>query len=98
MPSSCPSGGLTKGSTKITTVLKQKASNVIKALIPKRKKKKGLDGDALSVSSTGSAETLRETNRDKSNGEPQPAVVELDGEEGDDSEDTEEDADAKLGK
>jgi hypothetical protein len=99
MPSSSRSGESTKGSAKITTALKQKASNVIKTLIPKRKGKKGLDGDTLSVSSTGSAETLSETSQDKSTGEPQPAVIEVDGKERNDGEEyPEEDADAELSK
>jgi len=76
---------------KITTALKQKASKVINAIVPK-KKKKTLTGDMSSVSST---ESITEQGSNK-NSSSQPTVIDIDSDEG--VEEVEEDPDAKLGK
>jgi len=50
MPASRKSDGSTKGSTKIAGALKRKASKVIKAILPK-KKRKGPTDDTVSLAS-----------------------------------------------
>ena len=52
MPASHKSDGSTKGSTKITGALKRKASKVIKAILPKKKRRGLTDDDTTSVAST----------------------------------------------
>lgn len=56
MPASHRSDGSMKHSTKVMATLKWKASKVIKALLPK-KKRKGLTGDAISLSDTSSTKS-----------------------------------------
>ena len=79
--------------SKITTVLKQKASKVISAIVPK-KKKKTLTRDTLSMSSTESITLHTKQNGDE-NSSSQPTVVDVSDRE---VEKAEEDPEVELGK
>ena len=94
MPASHSSGKsikTTRQPSKIATALKRKASKVINAIVPK-KKKKTLTGDMSSMSST---ESITEQGSDK-NSSSQPTVVDIDSDEG--VEEAEDDPDAELGR
>ena len=81
-------------SLKVT--LKWKASNIIKAVIPKKKKNRALDGDTLSLLSA------EESDNGNGNKDSQPAVIDVDGSDDNDDEKsddvTEEDVEAELGR
>ena len=97
MPASHSSGKSIKSTrqpSKIASALKRKASKIISAIIPK-KKKKTLIGDTLSVSSTESITSCPEQSTDR-NSSSQPTVVNVDSDK--EVENTEEDADVELGK
>jgi hypothetical protein len=87
MPASHKSDRSTKGS-KITKTLKRKASKVIKAILPKKKKRGLTDDDTVSVAST-----LPKTPTQTGDSEPsnESTVINIDSDTGD------EDADAELG-
>ena len=95
MPASCKSDGSTKGSTNITGALKQKALKVIKAILPKKKRKGLTDDDTTSIASTlpgtptqtcdngpSKASTIVDSN--------EPTIINIESDTGD------EDADAEL--
>ena len=100
MPASDTSGKSIKSTqqpSKIATALKRKASKVISAIVPK-KKKKTLTGDTLSMSSIESVTRLT-TNTEQSSDKDsssQPTVIDIDSDE--EVENPEEDPDVKLGK
>jgi hypothetical protein len=97
MPASDTSGKSIKSTwqpSKIATAFKWKASKVISAIIPK-KKKKTLTGDTLSVSSITSVTTNTEQSSDKDSSS-QLTVIDIDSDE--EVENTEEDPDVELGK
>ena len=97
MPASDTSGKSIKSTqqpSKIATALKRKASKVISAIVPK-KKKKTLTGDTLSVSSIKSVTTNTEQSSDKDSSS-QPTVIDIDSDE--EVENPEEDPDVELGK
>ena len=89
MPSSRKSDGSIKTSTKITNALKRKASKLVKAVLPK-KKRKGPTGDTVSLSSTETTEIVAESVANRSD---EPTLVLSD----DPQTDTEENEDAELG-
>ena len=97
MPASDTSGKSIKSTqqpSKIATALKRKASKVISAIVPK-KKKKTLTGDTLSVSSIKSVTMNTEQSSDKDSSS-QPTVIDIDSDE--EVENPEEDPDVELGK
>ena len=97
MPASDTSGKSIKSTqqpSKIATALKRKASKVISAIVPK-KKKKTLTGDTLSVSSIESVTTNTEQSSDKDSSS-QLTVIDIDSDE--EVENPEEDPDVELGK
>ena len=68
MPASHKSDGSTKCSTKVVATLKRKASKVVKALLPK-KKRKGPTGDTISLSDTSSTKSNEPSIINKSTGD-----------------------------
>jgi hypothetical protein len=86
MPASRKSDGSIKRTTKVVATLKRKASKVVKALLPK-KKRKGPTGDTISLSNTSSNKSDEPSIIDSSTGQ-------TDAEE---AEEVEEAADAQLG-
>jgi hypothetical protein len=97
MPASDTSGKSIKSTqqlSKIATALKRKASKVISAIVPK-KKKKTFTGDTLSVWSIESVTMNTEQSSDKDSSS-QPTVIDIDSNE--EVENPEEDPDVELGK
>ena len=86
MAASRKSDGSTKRSTKVMATLKRKASNVVKALLPK-KKRKGPTGDIISLTDTSSNKSDESSIIDGSTGQRDTREVE----------EVEEAADVELG-
>jgi hypothetical protein len=86
MPTSHKSDGSTKRTKKVAATLKRKASNIIKAILPK-KKRKGPTGDTISETLSL---TSAETSSSKSN---EPIIVDGDS----DIAEEEENSDKELG-
>jgi len=89
MAASRKSDGSTKRSTKVIATLKRKASNVVKALLPK-KKRKGPTRDIISLTDTSSNKSDESSIIDGSTGQ-------TDTREAEEAEEVEEAADVELG-
>ena len=92
MPASRKSDGSTKCSTKVMATLKQKASNVVKALLPK-KKRKGPTVDTILLTDTSSNKSDESPIIDGSTGQTDMREAE----EVEEVEEPEEAADVELG-
>ena len=92
MAASRKSDGSTKRSTKVIATLKRKASNVVKALLPK-KKRKGPTRDIISLTDTSSNKSDESSIIDGSTGQTDTREAE----EVEEVEEVEEAADVELG-